>query len=66
MKPASQISLRNTIITDLDSFFQFQQDQEARYLAAFMPDNASDKNAFIAKHAKFLSDPDKTTKTILV
>jgi len=62
----NKISLRQTIETDLNVFFQFQLDKDAQYLAAFMPKDASNREAYLEKHAKFLNDPDKTTRTILV
>ncbi|MCW3463938.1 GNAT family N-acetyltransferase [Chitinophaga nivalis] len=56
--------MKNTPVTltitekdDLNTFFQFQLDKEANYLAAFTAKDPSDKNAYIEKYSKFLFDP---------
>lgn len=59
------IILRPTIVSDLDILFEFQLDPEGGYLAAFMPANHTDKAAYIAKHSKFLENPDINNQTIL-
>lgn len=61
-----QITLRPTLESDLETLFQFQLDQEARYLAAFMSKESGDKEAYIIKHSHFLKDPSINTQTILV
>lgn len=61
-----EITLRITTPQDLEQLFLFQLDPEACYLAAFMSKDHADKDAYIAKHTPFLSDPAKTTRTILV
>jgi RimJ/RimL family protein N-acetyltransferase len=61
-----EIALRKTTPEDLEQLFLFQLDPEACYLAAFMPKDHDNKEAYIAKHTPFLSDPTKTTRTILV
>jgi RimJ/RimL family protein N-acetyltransferase len=66
MKVHNKISLRKTLVTDLNFFFQFQLNEEARYLAAFMPKDSMDREAYLAKHTKFLNDPAITPRTILV
>jgi [ribosomal protein S5]-alanine N-acetyltransferase len=60
------ITLRVTTSQDLEQLFLFQLDPEACYLAAFMAKDHADKEAYIAKYTKFLSDPDKNLRTILV
>ena len=60
------IQIRPTKVDDLDILFQFQQDEDAAHLAAFMPDNPSDKNAFLEKYTKLLNDPSVNNQTILV
>lgn len=60
------VTLRKTEPADLEQLFLFQLDREACYLAAFMAKDHADKEAYIAKHTPFLSDPAKTTRTILV
>jgi ribosomal-protein-alanine N-acetyltransferase len=62
----NKISLRQTLVTDLNFFFQFQLDKDGQYLAAFMPKDPTDKDAYLAKHTKLLNDPTVTTRTILV
>lgn len=60
------VTLKITEPADLEQLFLFQLDPEACYLAAFMAKDHADKEAYIAKHTPFLSDPTKTTRTILV
>ena len=49
------IQIRPTKVDDLDILFQFQQDEDAAHLAAFMPDNPSNKNAFfVVKISSFM------------
>lgn len=60
------IKLRPTEIADLDFLFQFQQDKEGGYLAAFMPKDPTDKAAYIAKHTKLLSDPTVNNQTVII
>ncbi|MGI4872789.1 MAG: GNAT family N-acetyltransferase [Janthinobacterium lividum] len=61
-----QIILRQTEDSDLEILFQFQLDKQAIYLAAFTPKDPTDKEAYIEKFTKILSDPSKNTQTILV
>jgi ribosomal-protein-alanine N-acetyltransferase len=63
-KPASFTTMTNSNITmtvtekdDLYAFFQFQLDNEARYLAAFTAKDSTDETAYIEKYSKFLTDP---------
>ena len=60
------VKLRPTEKSDLGFFFQFQLDEEATYLAAFMPKNHTDKEAYLEKYTRFLHDPTITMRTILV
>jgi RimJ/RimL family protein N-acetyltransferase len=60
------IQLRRTEISDLPYFFQFQLDEEARYLAAFTPKDQADLTAYLHKFTKLLSDPTVNNQTILV
>lgn len=60
-----QVTLRQTEKSDLDLFFQFQLDKEASYLAAFTPKDTADKDAYLARFAKFLHDPTINMWTIL-
>jgi RimJ/RimL family protein N-acetyltransferase len=61
-----EIILRKTELTDLESFFIFQLDNEANYLAAFTSKDPTDKTAYLQKYSKFLDDPTKNTQTIMV
>jgi RimJ/RimL family protein N-acetyltransferase len=65
MKDKSNIKLRPTEISDLETLFQFQLDKEGGFLAAFMPKDPTDKVAYITKHTKLLDDPNVNNQTIL-
>jgi ribosomal-protein-alanine N-acetyltransferase len=58
------ITLAVTEKDDLNLFFQFQLDEEASYMAAFMPKDPHNKTAYIEKYTKFLSDPTINMRTI--
>ncbi|WP_374165258.1 GNAT family N-acetyltransferase [Arcticibacter sp. MXS-1] len=60
------IRLRQTEVGDLDLLFQFQLDKEGGYLAAFMPQDPSDKSAYLKKHTSLLHDPTVNSQTILL
>ncbi len=60
------IILRPTQISDLDTLFEFQLDKEGGYLAAFMPSDHTDKEAYISKHSKLIADPTVNNQTILL
>lgn len=60
------ITLRPTLLTDLEILFQFQTDKEAGYLAAFMPKDPNDKEAYVSKYTKILQDPSVNNQTILL
>ncbi|OQP59443.1 GCN5 family acetyltransferase [Niastella vici] len=62
----NEITLRKTEITDLDSFFIFQLDDEANYLAAFTVKDPADKAAYLQKYSKFLNEPTINMQTIIV
>jgi RimJ/RimL family protein N-acetyltransferase len=66
MADKMDIKLRQTELTDLDQLFLFQLDEEAGYLAAFMPKDHTNKDAYIKKYTNILNDPNKTIRTILV
>jgi ribosomal-protein-alanine N-acetyltransferase len=66
MADQMEIKLRITQLTDLEQFFLFQLDEEAGYLAAFMPKDHTNKEAFINKYTRLLNDPTITMRTILV
>ncbi len=60
------IELKNTKTIDLEHFFRFQLDEKANYLAAFTSKDSSDKEAYIKKWTKLLSDKTVNLKTILI
>lgn len=59
------ITLRTTELSDLAVFFQYQLDEEAGYMAAFMPKNHTDKEAYIEKWTRLIADPTISIRTIL-
>ena len=61
----SEIKLRRTQIPDLEYLFQFQLYKEGGYLAAFMPKDPADKEAYLAKYIKLLGDPLINNQTIM-
>jgi [ribosomal protein S5]-alanine N-acetyltransferase len=62
----TDVTLRATEPADLEQLFLFQLDPEACYLAAFMPKDHADKDAYIVKYNTFLIDPHINMRTILV
>ena len=58
------ITLTLTEKEDLETFFQFQLNIEARYLAAFTAKGSTDKIAYLEKYTKFLTDPTIHMRTI--
>ncbi|KIC91048.1 GNAT family N-acetyltransferase [Flavihumibacter sp. ZG627] len=66
MESRNNITLHETEKDDLHAFFEFQLDEEANYLAAFMPKDSHDKTAYIEKHTRHLADPTINMRTIKV
>ncbi|MBS1636887.1 MAG: GNAT family N-acetyltransferase [Bacteroidetes bacterium] len=62
----SNITLTKTEKDDLDTFFQFQLDPEANYLAAFTAKDPNDKPAYIEKYSKHLADTAINMQTIRI
>jgi ribosomal-protein-alanine N-acetyltransferase len=62
----SELILRPSEISDLETLFLFQLDEEATHLAAFTPKDRTDKTAYINRYTKFLSDPTINQQTIIV
>jgi RimJ/RimL family protein N-acetyltransferase len=60
----NNITLTKTEKDDLNTFFQFQLDNDANYLAAFTSKDPNDKKAYIDKYSMFLSDPTINMQTI--
>lgn len=58
------ITLSETTNEDLNSFFQFQLDPKANFLAAFTSKDPNDKTAYIEKYSKFLTDATINMRTI--
>lgn len=61
-----EITLKRSIVADLDQFFQFQLDEEASHLAAFTPKNPTDKAAYLEKYTELLSHTTVNMQTIYV
>ena len=66
MKNKLNIKLRPTKVSDLDTLFLFQADKEAGWLAAFMPKDPTDKNAYLAKYVKLLAEQTVNNQTIFL
>jgi RimJ/RimL family protein N-acetyltransferase len=66
MIPYPEITLRKTVLPDLECFFLFQLDEEANYLAAFTAKDPTDKAAYLQKYSKLVNDPAINMQTILV
>lgn len=62
----NKITLLKTEAEDLKTFFQFQLDPKANYLAAFTAKNSDNKEAYLQKYTKFLTDPGITMRSIKV
>lgn len=60
------IKLRPTQISDLEKLFEFQLDKEGGYMAAFMAKDHADKEAYMAKFTRLLSDPTVNNHTIIM
>ena len=60
----NNITLTKTEKDDLNTFFEFQLDKEANFLAAFTSKDPNDKKAYIEKHTKHLTDPTINMQTI--
>lgn len=60
------ITLTETVEEDLESFFHFQLDTEANYLAAFTAKDPTDKAAYTKKYKTHLADPTIRMRTIKV
>ena len=63
-QPNSAISLRDVQPDDLPIFFEYQNDPDAAYMAAFTPEDPSDKHIFDAHWERILSNDRYITKTI--
>jgi len=58
--------LKKSTIEDIHVFFEHQLDPESNQMAGFTAKDPTDKNAYITKWTRLLSDPTIYLKTILV
>lgn len=61
-----KITLRNSVESDLELFFLNQLDEEANYMAAFTPENPSERTTYMKKWSRLLKDKTVHMQTILV
>lgn len=62
---ADEVLLREVREADLPIFFEQQLDPEANVIAAFVAEDPTDREAFIAHWARILGDESTTTLTIV-
>lgn len=60
-----QVELREVQHSDLDLFFQFQNDPDAIWMAAFTPPDPSDRDAFDRHWRTILADENVVARTIV-
>lgn len=60
------IKLRKTTSEDLEFLFEFQTDEKGGYLAAFMPADPNNREAYFIKWTKIIENPDINMQTILI
>ncbi|RMG19622.1 MAG: N-acetyltransferase [Methanobacteriota archaeon] len=60
------VQLRAFQEADLDHFFRHEQDQDAQWMAAFIPENFQDRSAFDAHWRKILAMDSVVARTILL
>ncbi len=60
-----EVTLRDTIPSDLLIFFEQQSNAEARAMAAFTEEGPLERDAFVERQTKFASDPTIIRRTIL-
>ena len=61
-----KVSLRKSIEPDLEVFYHNQTDEEANFMAAFTPKNTKDKNAYLKKWNKLMTDDTVHMQSILI
>jgi RimJ/RimL family protein N-acetyltransferase len=59
------ILLRDATINDLPTFFEYQLDPDANYMAAFTSKDPADRDAYMSRWTRILGDETSTVKTIL-
>lgn len=62
---SNKVTLRDVRPDDLDIFFVQESDPDANYMAAFTPENPTDRAAFDAHWAKILADASVINQTIV-
>jgi len=62
----SDILLRDVTAEDLPILFDYQNDPDANYMAAFTSEDSSDQEAFMTHWAKILADMSVINKAIVV
>jgi RimJ/RimL family protein N-acetyltransferase len=62
---AEDVTLRDVEETDLPTFFEFESDPSAVYMAAFTAKNPADRSAFDAHWKRILGDESIVKRTIL-
>jgi RimJ/RimL family protein N-acetyltransferase len=63
---ADKIQLRDATIHDLPIFFEQQRDPDANYMAAFTAKDPENRDAYMARWGKILSDETGIVKAILL
>ena len=63
--PPDSVQLRDVRLRDLATFFEQQLDETAIQMAAFTAKDPADRDAFMARWTRILSDDNITKKTIL-
>jgi RimJ/RimL family protein N-acetyltransferase len=64
--PRRRLELRPVEPADLERFFEFMQDDGARHMAAFGPENPADVDAHRDHWRRLLADPTVIARTIVV
>jgi RimJ/RimL family protein N-acetyltransferase len=64
MNEPQKIVLKTTLFSELELLYQFQRDETARHMAAFMSGDRNDKAGYIKKYTALLQDPSVTQRTI--
>ncbi len=63
--PIPELFLRDVVEDDLPSFFDFQLDPDANYMAAFTARDPTDRGAFTAHWNRILAEPTNIIRTIV-
>lgn len=61
-----KISIRKSIVSDLHVFYQNQVDDEANFMAAFTPKDPYNKEVYIEKWTKLMTDRSVNMQSIIV